>query len=323
MDEAVDHGGDAATSAQGPKGASLWGATRRLTADQGRRVIRSIPSGFVDIERPKSHNTLVNERIWGRGMDQVSVDEAARRMGLHPAHVRRLVREGEIPAQKVGARWLVSESALRQRERLRPSSGRPLSPNMAWALMDLAGAGLRVGEDGRAVTAARELPDRRARHRLRRLLADAPPTDRWAAWLRRRAKPERVWVHPGIEERLASDSRLHPGAEIAAAAAEVGLGAGVGAERVFYLNEPDLDAVLGDYRGRPDPDGQLVFMVIPDEVAEDLRPRPGAVSPSVALVDLLSSADARQRHRAVELLASAARRIKASSSPSRPSSCAS
>lgn len=249
-------------------------------------------------------------------MDLVSVDEAARRMELHPAHVRRLVRAGEIPAQKVGARWLVSESALRQRDRLRPSSGRPLSPNMAWALMDLVGAGLGAGEDVRAVAAVHELPDRRARHRLRRLLADAPPTERWAAWLRRRAKPERVWVHPGVEERLASESRLHPGADVAAAAAEIGFGAGVGAERVFYLNESDLDAVLREYRGRPDPDGRLLFMVIPDQVAEDLRPRPGEVSPAVALVDLLSSADARQRHRAAELLASVARRIKSSSSSS-------
>ena len=249
-------------------------------------------------------------------MDQVGVDEAARRMGLHPAHVRRLLRQGEIPAQKVGARWLVSESALRQRDRLQPSSGRPLSPTTAWALLDLAGAALRAGEDVHAMTAVRQLPDRRARHRLRRLLADAPPTDRWAAWLRRRARPKRVWVHQGVEERLASDSRLHPGAEVAAAAAEVGVGAGIGAERVFYLNESDLDAVVRDYRARPDPEGQMLFMVIPDQVAEDLRPRPGEVPLAVALVDLLSSADARQRHLAAELLASAVRRIKPSSNPS-------
>ena len=94
----------------------------------------------------------------------------------------------------------------------------------------------------------------------------------------------------GVDARLSSDSRLHSGAEVAAAAAEVGVGAGVGAEQVFYLTESDLDAVLRDYRGRPNPNGQLLFMVIPDEVA-----------------------DARQRHLAAELLASAVRRIKPSS----------
>jgi hypothetical protein len=119
-----------------------------------------------------------------------------------------------------------------------------------------------------------------------------------------------VWVHPGVIERLASDSRLHPGAEAAAAAADLGVGSGVGAERVFYLNESDLDAVLEDYRARPDPDGQLLFMVIPNQVADDMRPLPGEVSPAVALVDLLSSADVRQRYLAAELLESAVRRIK-------------
>lgn len=143
-------------------------------------------------------------------------------MGLHPAHVRRLVQEGEIPAQKIDGRWLVSESALRQRDRLRPSAGRPLSPNMAWAFLVLVGAGLSAGEDAGAGAAVPELPDRRARHRLRRLLADGPPPERWAAWLRRRAKPERVWVHPGVEERLASDVRLHAGSEVAAVSADVG-----------------------------------------------------------------------------------------------------
>lgn len=68
--------------------------------------------------------------------------------------------------------------------------------------------------------------------------------------------------------------------------------------------------MLRDYRGRPDLHGQLLFMVVPNEVADDLRPSPGEVAPAVALVDLLGSADTRQRHLAAELLASAVRRIK-------------
>lgn len=266
--------------------------------------------------RRVSHNMLADERVRGQAMDQLSIEEAAKRMGLHPAHVRRLVREGEIPAHKVGARWLVSESALRQRDRLQPSVGRPLSANMAWALLELAGAGLRAEQDAvGGIPVIHEQADRRVRHRLRRLLADAPPSDRWAAWLRRRARPERVWVHPGVVERLASDSRLHPGAEAAAAATELGVGAGAGAERVFYLNQSDLEGVLREYRGRPDPAGQLLFMVIPDDVADHLRPGPGEVAPAVGLVDLLGSSDARQRHLAARLLDSAAQRVK--SNPSR------
>ncbi len=57
-------------------------------------------------------------------------------------------------------------------------------------------------------------------------------------------------------------------------------------------------------------------MVIRDEVADDLRAGPGEVSPAVALVDVLGFADARQRHLAAELLASAVRRLKSRPSPS-------
>jgi excisionase family DNA binding protein len=83
----------------------------------------------------------------GRGMDLVSIDDAAQQMGLHPAHVRRLVREGEIPGRKVGARWLVSEEALRQRDRLQAAPGRPLSAPMAWAVLNVVDAGLRESLD--------------------------------------------------------------------------------------------------------------------------------------------------------------------------------
>jgi len=242
---------------------------------------------------------------------QVSIEEAARRLGRHPAHVRRLVREGALAGAKGGGRWLGSDDAVHLRGRLQPPAGRPLSPSMAWALLDAVDVGLRAEGDIHGGPGIRELADRRARHRVRRMLADAPPPDRWAAWLRRRARPQRMWVHPGVVERLRADPRLHLGAE--AAAAEMGVGAGVGAEPVFYLHESDFDAVLRRYRGRPDPEGQLLFMVIPDDVATYLRPGSGEVAPAVALVDLLNSADARQRHRAAELLEAAALRIQASS----------
>jgi len=237
-------------------------------------------------------------------------------MGLHPVHVRRLVREGEIPAHKVGGRWLVTESAVRQRDRLAPSPGRPVSSNMAWAILKLVDPGLRASGDVGGAAAIEGLGDRRSRHRLRQLIWEAPPSDRWAAWLRRRARPQRVWAHPGALERIALDPRLHLGGEAAAAAAEVGVGAGVGTELVLYLDRGALDGVLGDYRGRPDPEGQLLLMVIPDDVADELRPGPGPVAPAVALVDLLSSSDARQRHLAAELLGAAARAVKPAPSQS-------
>jgi hypothetical protein len=76
------------------------------------------------------------------------------------------------------------------------------------------------------------------------------------------------------------------------------------------VDAEDADAVVAKYRGRDDPDGPLTLMVIPPEVPSELRPEPGAPTPpAVALVDLLSSSDARQHHLATKLLATAAARL--------------
>jgi hypothetical protein len=158
---------------------------------------------------------------------------------------------------------------------------------------------------------ATSLDDRRVRFRLRHHLEDAPPAELWASWLRRRSSPRPVWVHPGVRDRFASDPRLHAGGENGAAAAEVGVGAGVGRSAIFYLSEADVQDVMGKYRAHQDPDGQVVLMVVPDEVSGALLPQPGEPVPHVvALVDLLESPDARQRHLAKELIAKAALNAK-------------
>jgi len=243
-------------------------------------------------------------------MDLVSIDEAAHQMGLHPAHVRRLVRNGEIPGRKVGARWLVSEAALRQRERLQARPGRPLSTPMAWAVMKLVNAELRGRLD--ATSESDALDDRRLRFRLRHHLEDSPPAELWPSWLRRRSSPRRVWVHPGVKDRLACDPRVHAGGESGAAAAEIGVGAGKGGSAIFYLNEDDVQDVMDKYKVREDPDGLVILMVVSGDVSAALLPPPGEpVPPVVALVDLLESPDARQRHLAKELITKAALDAKA------------
>ena len=243
-------------------------------------------------------------------MDLVSIDEAAHQMGLHPSHVRRLVRNGEIPGRKIGAHWLISEAALRQRERLQARPGRPLSAPMAWAVIKVVDAGLRDSRDSHPDSDA--FGDRRLRFRLRRHLQDSPPAELWPSWLRRRSSPRRVWVHPGVKDRLASDPRLHAGGESGAAAAEIGVGAGKGGSAIFYLSEGDVQDVMDKYNVREDPDGQVILMVVSGDVSAALLPPPGEpVPPLVALVDLLESPDARQRHLAKQLITKAALDAKA------------
>ena len=42
----------------------------------------------------------------------LTVNEAARRLGVIPRRVRQLIRSGQLPAEKVGRDWLIEESAV-------------------------------------------------------------------------------------------------------------------------------------------------------------------------------------------------------------------
>ncbi len=61
---------------------------------------------------------MQGEMLWHyRGMDGelLTVDQAAERLQMHPDTVRRLLRDGQLPGVKIGARqWRVPADALRQ-----------------------------------------------------------------------------------------------------------------------------------------------------------------------------------------------------------------
>jgi excisionase family DNA binding protein len=252
-------------------------------------------------------------------LDWLSVDEAAEKLEIGPSQVRRLAREGQLPARRIGAVWLIDDAGVQRRRDLEPSTGRPLSPPMAWAVLNAVDAALAddLAEIRSATVADVTVPlgDRKERYRLRRLLTGAPPVSRWGPWLRRRATPRPIWIHPGVVDRLAADRRVRPGGADAVVAA--GLGLSVGAtSSVFYIDAQHADAVVKKYRGRDDRDGPVTLMVIPPAVPPELRPRPGApIPPGAALVDLLTSPDARDRHLATELLGRAAARLRGASPP--------
>jgi excisionase family DNA binding protein len=42
------------------------------------------------------------------------VNEVSKRLGIHPESVRRLIRDGKLPAIKFGNKWLVEKSLLEQ-----------------------------------------------------------------------------------------------------------------------------------------------------------------------------------------------------------------
>jgi excisionase family DNA binding protein len=46
--------------------------------------------------------------------DYVTVQEAAKRLNIHPESVRRLIRQGKLPARKFANTWLIDRTVLEQ-----------------------------------------------------------------------------------------------------------------------------------------------------------------------------------------------------------------
>lgn len=233
--------------------------------------------------------------------------DAARVMQLSQQQVRRLASSGALPARRFPGGWLLDEQAVRRRAHNAPPAGRPLSAGMSWLL-------LRALSDRMApVHQADALPgmeDRRVRYRLRQLATTAPPFEQWPYWLRRRAGRRRVWVHPGLVERLAHDERIHSWDDDAVSAA-VGLTAS-DLQR-FYLRLADVASVMADYRVIEDPGGQVDLMLVPGDAADAFSGGARTVPVAASLVDMLESPDARKKHAAAQSLGDALSRLLARS----------
>jgi excisionase family DNA binding protein len=244
-------------------------------------------------------------------MEWLSIAEAAEMLGVSERHVRRLASSGALRARRFGSHWMVERDDVRQRARIDPSPGRPLSPLMAWNVLQLADRAVESAQSSDEDLGEFEIDDRRLRYRIRSLLPEAPPPDQWGFWLRNRAIERPVWIHPGVRERFANDKRLRPGGSAAVVAAGVGIAAGGPAR--FYVDERDLEAVLDDYGARLDDEGDVTLMVIPSEVPNDIVGASGQpVAAAVGLVDLLGSDDARERFIARDLLRDAVRELSGS-----------
>lgn len=219
----------------------------------------------------------------------LTVEEAAARLGVSAQEVRRLVRTGTLPAQRIGRTLVLPDDAVDERARMPVGPGRLLSASTAWAtLWELSGehadwldrsarsrvtARLRVSDPEQVVAAARERADRRE---LRVLPA-----------YRDRVPTAEGFVASGLS---AADA---VGADIVAAGAAV-----EGYCRAGTLERLRRDLGLSD-RGEPN-----VVVRVPrfaDLPLADRRHMPAAV----VAVDLAESSDVRTRRAGLDLLAAA------------------
>lgn len=125
--------------------------------------------------------------------DSLTVPEAAERLGIGPAAMRRKITSGQVPAIKRGRSWWLDEQAVERVARQRPGAGRPLSAEMAWSILLLAS-----GEHDAAELAAGR---RRYWSRVRTWLHQHPLHEH-APRLRARAQVEQFDAHPSELPRI-------------------------------------------------------------------------------------------------------------------------
>jgi excisionase family DNA binding protein len=211
-------------------------------------------------------------------VDPISVPEAARVLKLSPARVRAMASQGQLPAVKIGDRWLVERSAVEQRRRKKALRGRRFTPRNAWALLLLAS-----GEDAPKL-------DPSVRSRLRRALA-LEGLAALAPRLQDRSRVSIYRAHPGEVPYVLEDKALVPSG--ISAAGSMGIGLLAGREADGYIAQSQLQRFVDEHALSPGGvDGNVRLRVVPGDVWRDLGSRSIAPPAAVAL-DLADEPDPR------------------------------
>lgn len=226
-------------------------------------------------------------------MSNLSVAEAARRLGVGVPRIHQRIADGSLRAERIGSQWVVEELSLMRVAELR-QSGRPLSARSAWALIALA-----EGDD-EAISALAPAERSRAKARLGDLLAAVPDrmdeegVRRVASMLRQlfRNRADRVLMKaaPADLGDLRADKRwrslLSPG--------DSGIASG---DVDGYVRPDDRDGMVQSFLLVPAADdGNVVLHVLP----EDQKAYPQSKLQLAA--DLADQRGGREELRAGELL---------------------
>jgi excisionase family DNA binding protein len=230
----------------------------------------------------------------------VSVAEAADILGVHPQRVHQRIREGSLPAEKVGNQWAVEMNDLRRiRHHARP--GRPLSSKSAWDLLAVAVSDLAASE---LSPSARS----RARSRLRNLLVHASSAELDDAVahlvhaLRNRAERALFVASPRDLPDVRDDERVHlSGVSLPES------NMSVGAVAEGYVSSDDLDALVNDHllSRAPRSRANVIFHVVPADAEKPALAGLDVVarSPLALAADLAEHDGVREQNEAIRSIA--------------------
>lgn len=228
---------------------------------------------------------------------QVSVAQAAEILGVHEQRVYQRIREGSLPAERIGHQWVVEMNEVRRVSRS-AVPGRPLSARSVWDIVAVAAGDLSASR-------LRPSPRSRARSRLRNLLSrvssEAPDAvaDHLAHALRNRAERVLVEASPRDLPDVRADERVHPSG---VSRPESNMSAGDVVEG--YVAAEDLDDLVADYllSAAPRARANVVLHVVPSG-SEHPSLADLATSPLVLAADLAEHDGVRERHEAVRVIA--------------------
>ena len=158
----------------------------------------------------------------------IELAEAARMMGVSAVRARQLAREGRLRARRVGGRWLVDAASVPSA----PRRGRPMSPRIAWALVQISRGGSADWIEPRE--------SYRLRKALDRLVADDEPELLLRSWLAARA--ERELLSASEVDALHADARL-----VLSGLSDERSGLSAAANVEAYVRAEDADAVRRDH----------------------------------------------------------------------------
>jgi len=227
-------------------------------------------------------------------MGNVSVAEAAKRLGVGVPRIHQRIADGSLRAERIGSQWVVDElSLLRVAENTSP--GRPLSARSGWALIALA--------DGDEEALADLAPVERARAKARleellALLAEPPKSEEdvrriasvLRSWFRNRASRELRRAVSADLPRLREDARWESIVRPAVS--------GIASLEVDgYIDGLNLKPLSDDFLLVPaDRDANVVIHVLPE------RQKAYPESRLLLAADLAEHRGPREELRAVELL---------------------
>lgn len=221
----------------------------------------------------------------------ISVRDAAARLGVSADAVRKRISAGSLAAERRGRDWSVDRRSVDRLGRQSVGPGRPLSPEMAWAILLVA--------SGDEHAAAGAVHNPRYWSRLRAWLRSHSLAEQ-ASHLRSRALVEDFDTHPSELPRiLERPDVLATGISAGDAVGLVGGGSAVEA----YAPASHRDALVDEHVLEPGP-GPVRLRWVPDDIWALLDGEGDRRAPRAAvLLDLLEHDDPRARREAARALA--------------------